>query len=218
MIFYKKLYRIGKFRISNVELEHLFRAWFAISLAFAIAMTSPLSKIFTPVFLFNFILAAVTVGVGFILHEMGHKVVAQRYGCLAEFRANNQMLIFAVIISFTHVIFAAPGAVLISGHINTKQNGKIAAAGPMMSLAAAFVFLVLMLSIHDPLVMAVSYYGLLINSWIALFNLLPFPIFDGLKILAWDKLAYGIMLALAALMMFFQGLVGEAMLAGASVL
>lgn len=203
-----------KFYISKTESEHLFKAWFFISLAFAIAMTRPLSALLTSKFLFNFTLAAITVGVGFVFHEMAHKLVAQKYHCFAEFRASNPMLIFAVLISFTGVIFAAPGAVMINGNINKKKHGQIAAAGPAMNLIIAVIFLALMLTITNPLARAIFYYGLLINSWLAMFNLLPFPMFDGIKIMQWDKAVYAILIILAATMMLLQGLTGQTILAG----
>jgi len=195
-------------------MEHLFRAWFFISLAFAIAMTG-FTELLTPKFLINFSLAALTAGIGFVVHELGHKIVAQKYHCFAEFRANNRMLIFAILISFTGVIFAAPGAVMISGNIDRKKHGKIAATGPAMNIAIAVIFLAMMLLIPNPLVRAISYYGLLINSWLAMFNMLPFPMFDGIKILEWDKIFYTLMVILAATLMLLQGLLGEAALAGA---
>ena len=53
------------------------------------------------------------------------KILAQNYGCFAEFRSYNFMLLIAVFMSFFGFIFAAPGAVIISGPIGKRRNGKI---------------------------------------------------------------------------------------------
>ncbi|MCX6707097.1 MAG: metalloprotease, partial [Candidatus Woesearchaeota archaeon] len=98
-----KTYRIGPYKTSEIEMQDLFKAWVAISVAFAIVMSKGLStqSLISMQFLYDFLIAAFTVGIGFLLHEMGHKIVAQRYGCFAEFRAWNIMLVFALLMSFT---------------------------------------------------------------------------------------------------------------------
>ena len=45
-------------------------------------------------------------------------------------------------------------------------------------------------------------FGAIINSSLALFNLLPFGIFDGAKVIAWDKAAYGLAIAVAVILTF----------------
>jgi Zn-dependent protease len=195
--------KIGNIATSRTELEHLFRAWLAITAAFAIAMSG--GMIFDISFGINFAIAAVTVGLGFVAHELAHKFMAQKYRCFAEFRANNFMLIFAIIISFTGVILAAPGAVMISGIINRKMHGKIAASGPAMNILLALLFL-LGFFISGGIFRQVCFYGMIINSWLAMFNVLPFPMFDGLKIMQWDKLVYGIMVVSAAVLLFLTGI------------
>jgi len=42
----------------------------------------------------------VTVGVGFLFHELAHKVVAVQFGQVAEFRADYSMLFVAVVGAF----------------------------------------------------------------------------------------------------------------------
>ena len=81
----------------------------------------------------------------FLLHELGHKLVAQKYGCQAEFRSFDQMLILAVIMSFFGFILAAPGAVLIQGRVSRKQNGIISATGPGVNLSLAVMFFIALL-------------------------------------------------------------------------
>ena len=84
----------------------------------------------------------VTVGSGFILHEMSHKLVAMYYGAQARFRMWVQGLVVMLIGSLFGVLFAAPGAVYIySNNINKRQNGIISLAGPMLNLAIAGVFI-----------------------------------------------------------------------------
>lgn len=60
-----------------------------------------------------FFVSAVGVGTGFLLHELAHKFVAQRYGYWAEYQANYFGLVAVVAMAFMGFIFAAPGAVMI---------------------------------------------------------------------------------------------------------
>ncbi len=179
-----KAYEIGSFETSNLELVDIAKAWFAISLAFAIAFRG--SYGFS---LQVFLISLFTAGLGFLLHELGHKVLAQKYGCHAEFRSFDKMLIFALIVSFFGFIFAAPGAVMIRGVISKGRNGKISLMGPAVNMALALVFLILG-SLYPNLGL-IAKFGFSINAWLGFFNMLPFLGFDGSKVLAWNKAAYG---------------------------
>lgn len=190
-------FRLGVFSTSRTEIIDIIKAWVAISIAFGIAMGG---VSFTASFLFHILIAAITVGIGFLLHELSHKVVAQHYGCFAEFRAFDSMLLLAIAFSFIGFIFAAPGAVMIAGQVTRKENGIISAAGPWMNIALALVFLALKASI--PTFTIVWSYGFAINSWLALFNMLPIWIFDGEKIMAWDARIWGATAAVAAVLVF----------------
>ena len=198
-------FKIGNISTSETEIKDILKAWTAISIAFGILLNnSDLSSSFYS----NFIIASLTVGIGFLLHELGHKIVAQRYGCFAEFRSFDHMLILALIMSFFGVIFAAPGAVMISGHVNKIRNGKISAAGPVVNLVLALVFLALVFIQLPSLLKSVAYYGFIINSWLALFNMIPFWLFDGYKILKWNKVVYGSIVAVALIFMLLQNFIG----------
>ena len=184
------------------ELRDLVKAWFIISLAFAIAFSG--RNLFGTEIIVIFIVSAFTVGLGFILHELAHRYFARKYGAKAEFYANNRMLMFALIFSFFGFIFAAPGAVVIRGYLTKRKYGHIALAGPMMNVLLGILFLIIALFIPETLV--VTKPGMMINFWLALFNMLPFPIFDGLKVLRWNKIVYGVVLILTIVLTFGHGL------------
>src|SRR3989344_5324521 len=174
-------------RMSEEELFEILKAWVAISLAFGIVLTA---DIFSQDIILSLILAALTVGIGFLAHELAHKVVAQRYGCRAEFKAFNGMLVLAVVMSFFGFVFAAPGAVFISGIVNTERNGKISLAGPLTNLVLAMIFLILSFVVSSGFVGQIFSYGFMINTWLGLFNMIPVWNLDGAKILRWNKFAY----------------------------
>jgi Zn-dependent protease len=113
----------------------------------------------------------------------------------AEFRMSSSMLMFAVGLAYMiGALFAAPGAVQIYGnHATREQIGRIGAAGPLMNvlLALAFTQLVGMSGSFAGVGLGeIGRFGVLINLWLAAFNMLPFSVLDGKKVLAWSKPAF----------------------------
>lgn len=198
-------------KFSTVELQHLFRAWIVISLSFAMLQSGGFSM--TSRFFIAVAISAFTVGVGFLLHELMHKYFAQKYGCRAEFRAFDFMLVVAFLMALfrSPIFFAAPGAVFIAGNVNPARNGRISAAGPMTNVVLAAVFIAAAFAAKSfylpPLLFQVASYGASINAWLAVFNMLPFMGLDGNKVLHWNLKAYAAVLALAIGMMVLSSAV-----------
>lgn len=195
------VHRIGRFTMHNREIADLIKAWLAISLAFAIVLGG-LS--FSLNFLLRLLAAGFTVGIGFLLHELGHKVLAQRYGIKAEFQAFDFMLLLAIAMSFFGFVFAAPGAVVLLSRVRKDQYGKISVIGPVINLALAIAFLVVVLFEPGKILTAIALYGFIINSWLALFNMIPFGPLDGRKVWVWNKAVYVAVLAVAIGFMIVQ--------------
>lgn len=188
-------YRWRGFTSSPLEVRDLVKAWSAISLAFAILLNRGLSL--SPRFFTILLVSAFTVGVGFLLHEMGHKFVAQRYGLFAEFRSFDPMLLLAIFFSLFGFIIAAPGAVMIQGKVSLEQNGKISLAGPLINVLLALLFLG-GLQVSNLYALRV---GFAINALLAVFNLIPFGNFDGRKIFDWSKPVWGGLLAVGIMLL-----------------
>jgi len=203
-----KTIKIGKINTSKVELVDIAKAWLAISLAFAFVYSGAslfsggIDKIFSTGFLVMFLISLFTAGIGFLFHELAHKFVAQKYGCVAEFRAFDQMLYLAVGLAVAiGFIFAAPGAVMIHGQVTRKENGIISAAGPLTNFSLAMIFMGLMF--YLPTWGFIFNIGFFINLWLGLFNLIPFGHFDGLKIFRWQPSVWGAMVAFGLFFLFF---------------
>lgn len=174
---------------SRREVWDLGAAWLALTLAVAFLFTQPVNnpsaltpRVFFPVFGVSF----VTAGAGFLLHELAHKVVAQRLGYWAEFRASYDWLVIAVVSGLVGFLFAAPGAVQIRGRgLTERESGVIALAGPLTNLGLFALFLAA--SVGGGFVGYVAGFGMFINAFLAAFNLLPFGPLDGAKVLGWSK-------------------------------
>lgn len=198
----KEQIQLGRITTSRTELLGLIKAWIAISFAFAIILGT---SIFSLDFMVIFMIASLTVGLGFIAHEMAHKVVAQHYGCQAEFRSWDSMLLLAIFMAFLFkAIFVAPGAVFITGPVGKRRNGIISAAGAIANLIIAALFLLILLSSSLSMFSSIAGYGFMINTWLALFNMLPFWMFDGKKILNWNKWVYFTMVAICVAFILLQ--------------
>jgi len=188
---------VGGLEFSGRELRDLLLAWLALGVAFAVFFAgggAAASRLLTSGgFLLAVVVSLLTAGVGFLLHELAHKVVAVRYGQLAEFRADYGMLFVAVMGALVGFIFAAPGAVYHRGRVSERELGLIAVAGPVTNLALAVVFLPPLLAGlggGSDLLTLVGSRGVLINVFLAAFNMLPFGSLDGKTVFDWSTVAF----------------------------
>ena len=177
------------------ELKDLVISALVLALAFGIALSGGYSAFFAPGRLVSvFLMCIVAVSLGFVLHEIGHRFVARRLGCFAEYTMWPAGLILAIVVSFFGFVFAAPGAVMIyprgdawgRATLTKRKVGLISITGPVMNLCLALVFILL----NTAYPMLLFSLGARINTWLAIFNLIPFGPLDGAKIFRWHKGAW----------------------------
>ena len=195
----------------RTELVNMAAAVTALTIAFTIAMSVNFGGSFADLSGASFYSYALGVSfiaviTGFMFHEFAHKIVAERNGAWAEFRAYPLGLLLAVIFSFLGVVFAAPGAVYIEGDISKEQYGKISLAGPATNVVLGVLFIGLALIISNGLLgFALAWVGS-VNFLLAAFNMLPIPPLDGYKVGKWNipiyVLSFGISVVLAGLVWF----------------
>ncbi len=188
------------------ELRELVISW--IVLSFCFIFTYDLKALIG-----RFPIALLTVGAGFVVHELSHKYVAQKMGCLAYYKMwgwGLLLAIFTALISGGRFIFAAPGAVYISypvivygfseRHVK-KSEGKIALSGPIANLTLALIFYAL--GSLEGILGLIGSIGFSVNAFLAFFNLLPFPPLDGWKVFRYNKLIWALTIGLSAVLSFY---------------
>ncbi len=191
-------------RNDNIE---LLKAWAGSTLAFAIVQTGA-TQLLSGEFLLNLLISAVVCGLGFVLHELAHRIVARTYGAEAHFIANDGWLLISIVLAFTGFFIAAPGAVWHRGYLTERQSGLIALAGPVTNLVLAvlFLFALLLLALAGlPVPMwlvTTCYVGFRFNAWLGLFNMIPAGPFDGAKVLAWDWRVFAVTAAVGVALSF----------------
>jgi Zn-dependent protease len=201
----------GKF--SRLEITQLLISMGALTIAFTLALTgnnllTGLSVGFRPNLIpYGLAISFVGIVTAFVFHEISHKFMAQRHGLWAEYRMFPQGLYLALFLGiFTPFVFAAPGAVMFSGGSRVHETGKIAMAGPLANIAiAAIVFPLYITVFYESSIGQLLGFICLINTFLAMFNLLPFGPLDGLKIINWNATIWIIMfiISLGILMTIF---------------
>ncbi len=148
---------------------------------------------------------------GFVLHELAHKGMANRLGAEAFFKLWPYGVVFGLMLALiSSWKFLAPGAVVVYGHkfgrwkyrldrvfttphgaaLSTGEMGLISVAGPIVNIILAFVFM----SSPNIIFQQIAY----INAFLAVFNLLPIPPLDGSKVFLWNAVIWLFVLILAA--------------------
>lgn len=178
----------------------------AVVIGFVFAWIMRKNSIFSGTnFFIVFMVMLIAVGAAFIFHELAHKFVAQRYGYWAEYRMWETGLIIAFFLAVaTGMVFAAPGAVHIESRyyqISKRENGLISLAGPLTNLCLGIAFLTL--TFKEGISSALGSIGFFVNTWLALFNLIPFPPLDGSKVMGWNSAVWGIVFVISIALLWF---------------
>ena len=214
--------KVWEFSVTEKQHLSLATAAFTLALGFmAVRGLSGISTLGINTWLVTLLLAlpVMLLGIGpaFVLHEIGHKIIAKKYGCWAEFRADPKGLRFGIMLSFfLGFVFMAPGAVMVSGLVKRRYNGYIAVAGPLTNLALFIVGLpiwVLILGITgafdlttipmlengsrayadggsiiwQSMLVDAGVWWLSANLILGLFNMIPWGPLDGAKIRDWNE-------------------------------
>tara|TARA_B100000959_G_scaffold283281_1_gene351783 strand:- start:640 stop:1362 length:723 start_codon:yes stop_codon:yes gene_type:complete len=197
-----------KMSFSSYEKEQLRESIGILTIAFALALSDGLKVVLNDphILLRTLPLAFAAVITGFLLHELAHKWMAEQYGCWAEYRGNKNGLYFALAMSaLLGWLLAAPGAVMVSGRVTDRQNGIIAAVGPITNIVIALVFLPVFILTNSmdgqiTILNELARFIVIINLILAGFNMIPFQPLDGSKVIVWNKGAYfGIILAIISI-------------------
>jgi len=185
--------RTRSLRFSNTEIRHLILGT-ALVTACGISL---MLNIFSTNGYLDIAIATVIFALGFILHELAHKYVAQGYGLWAEFKLSPTGVLLTAVSIVSPLKFIAPGAVVISGMADKERMGRTAIAGPIVNVVIAIGLLVTLPALGRTTIGPAIVYGAAVNSFLALFNLIPFSIFDGHKIFVWNKRYWLIVFILA---------------------
>ena len=210
------LHKGGIWHFSEEEKKHLLYATAAFTLALGFMAAGGLSGLsingpstWILQILLSMPIMLIAVGPAFVLHEIGHKIIAKKNGCWAEFRADPKGLQFGVLISlFLGVLFMAPGAVMVAGLVTRRQNGHIAIAGPLVNLGLFVIgiplgALLFMLTnaqdystigylqdgslVWQSMVYDIVLYWIGANLILGLFNMIPLGPLDGVKVKDWNN-------------------------------
>ncbi len=178
-----------KFRFSPTEIRHL---TISAILVFGVGLG---------MLVFRFPLAIVAVASFifvwfFLIHEIAHKLVAQHYGLWAEFR----LILFGALLTLLSIIspfkIISPGAVMIAGYASKESVGKTAVAGPSVNIVLSLVSFALTFVPLGPF-FAVAVFSAALNAFIAIINLVPVGMLDGLKVFHWNKLVWSIVFVMS---------------------
>ena len=194
--------RTRSMQFSHTEIEHLIIGTALVTAAgvsFLIGSTSSALAL---------VIATVIFAMGFILHELSHKYVAQRYGLWAEFRVNTFGVILTAISIVSPFKFIAPGAVVVSGFADRDRMGLTAIAGPIVNVVIAVALLIMLPVLAGTRIYVAVVYGAAINAFLALFNLIPFSIFDGRKVYAWNKRYWAVIFAVSLVLTLYTYFLG----------
>jgi Zn-dependent protease len=159
--------------------------------------------LFSNRFSVNYVLVVVFAGifaVSFLAHEMAHKMVAQRQGLWAEFRLSltgAALTLLSMAVPYPKII--SPGQVIVAGSVDHRTMGKISVAGPITNILFASLFM--LGAVFLPSHRVFLTYLVVFNSWIAVFNLIPFGVFDGFKIFNWSRKVWALVFTASAVLL-----------------
>ncbi len=207
------------------ELQEILIADLILIVAFDLTLVGGLANLRTgfDVFLYFLPISAVGVTLSFVLHEMMHKFVAQKFGAIAAFMMSQMGAVITIITAMLGFLIGIPGATVIYTNTFTKrEEGIVSLAGPLTNFVVFAIFFIAGLALFPNFMSSIgntfnyftrnSYvenvinFTLFISILLAFFNMLPIYPLDGSKILRWNKPLYAGMIAL--IFVIFASIIG----------
>jgi len=187
---------------STTELKHLL---IGALLALAIGFSMPLYWM-PSLYGYPEVLTALAIifTFSFITHELAHKITAQHYGLWAEFRITMFGALITLLSTISPFKIISPGAVMVGGVADRETIGKTSIAGPLTNIILALIFLGFTQILQDTAIVFAFSFGFLINSFIALFNLIPFGILDGFKVFFWNKALWAVVFSVSLVLTVYS--------------
>ena len=162
-----RVVRLGKMFGIEIELHY---SWFFIFILLAWALSSEFFPFYFPEFTKteSWIIGSISsvmLFVSVLFHELSHSLVAKSY----------KMGVHKI------TLFFFGGVAHITGeHLTPKREFRMAIAGPAFSIVFSLLFYLILLTISNVYVQAVSFYLFRLNLILAAFNLVPgFPLDGG---------------------------------------
>ncbi len=191
---------------SNEEIKDIVVSVLVVTLIFSYSYSDP--KQTFELFPFYLIIVILT----FLLHELAHKSVARKFGCVSFYKMWSLGILLSLIFMLIGAKIIIPGAVVIYPftfgrwgfkriRLSAKEIGIISVSGILVNIFIALVsrpFVGLFLIQKFDFFFALSY----INSFLAFFNLLPVPPLDGNKVILWKPWFWFFLIAIAASLLF----------------
>jgi len=192
-----------EYHYANInELLALFLASLSLAVAFIVNF---LFSIPYYGLLFAGILALISIAVAVLAvipHELAHRQMARRFGCRSRFILSFRGFLATLLINLLNhflgflVFFSGYTGIncIFGGNFDNAIQGKTAAAGPATNLVIAVISEV-MYYLVPPLITSpvpqiiLGYFFLELanfNAYVAFFNLIPFWVLDGLKVIRWN--------------------------------
>lgn len=154
------------------------------------------------------ILLAIILMSSFLLHEIAHKSIAIKNHLKAEFKINSFGAILTLISVISPLKIIAPGAVMIYGISDKTTIGRIALAGPLTNIAIAILLIIISLATNPTnTINSIINTAISLNGLLAAFNLLPFGMLDGKKVIKWNKKIWAIIFLSALFLFFFSNII-----------
>ena len=154
--------------------------------------------------------------VSFMIHELSHKFLAQRYGMWSEFRMTTAGYYLSAVAILMSVPIFGTGIMYASGAKSVEDDAKVNTAGPLSNLIfgsiIGLIALILPLLFGGPipysqttlwLIMFILQNGVILNGMLGIFNMLPFQPFDGGTVFAWNRRVWIILVAALAMILIY---------------